>query len=339
MVMFTLRLLGSASLDGPNGPVSGRASLRQRVALLALLAAEHPHPLSRDKLVAYLWPESGTDDARHLLRDSLYILRSTLGENSVLSAGDDLRLNPDRLACDLWEFEAALGRDDPARAVEVYRGPFLSGFHLPDADEFERWTEGERSHLAHRHAQALEQLAERHMRGGDAVGAIGWWTRLAREDPYNSRIALRLMQALEAGGDRAGALRHASVHTELLRTDLDVAPAPEVIVLAERIRRESLPLQGVAPAATEPPRAVSAALDGGEARSRIATSTALSNAAAARENAGSETRRWWIVPPAVLLVAAVAAMLVRSRAAAPSSLDSNLVAVAPFDVVAPALRP
>ena len=168
--MFTLRLLGSASLDGPDGPVTGRAALRQRIALLALLAVEHPRPLSRDKLVAYLWPESGTDDARHLLRESLYILRSALGEDSVLSTGDDLRLNPDRLTCDLWEFEAALARDDLEAAVGVYHGPFLSGFHLSEAEEFEHWADGERSRLARRYGQALEQLAEREMRGGDRCG-------------------------------------------------------------------------------------------------------------------------------------------------------------------------
>ena len=81
--MFTLRLLGGASLDGPDGPVAGRAALRQRVALLALLAVEHPRPLSRDSLLASLWSENGTDEARHLLRDSLYILRSALGDDSV----------------------------------------------------------------------------------------------------------------------------------------------------------------------------------------------------------------------------------------------------------------
>ena len=237
--MFTLRLLGGASLDGPDGPVAGRAALRQRVALLALLAVEHPRPLSRDKLVAYLWPESGTDDARHLLRESLYILRSALGDDSVLSTGDDLRLNPDRLTCDLWEFEAALARDDLEAAVAVYRGPFLSGFHLSDAEEFERWAEGERSRLARRYGQALEQLAERQMQGGDPVRAVEWWSRLAGEDPYNSRIALRYMQALEAAGDRAGALRHASAHSELLRTELDAAPEREVVALAERLRLES----------------------------------------------------------------------------------------------------
>src|SRR5262245_29385200 len=67
LAMFTLRLLGSVFLEGPDGPVTGRAALRQRIALLALLAVEHPRPLSRDKLIADLWPESGTEDARHLL--------------------------------------------------------------------------------------------------------------------------------------------------------------------------------------------------------------------------------------------------------------------------------
>src|SRR4029077_13905435 len=248
-VMYSLRLLGSAFLEGPDGPVAGRVGLRQRIAMLALLAVEHPRPLTRDKLLAYLWPESSTDDARPQLRDSLYILRSALGDDFVLSTGDDLRLNPDRLICDLWEFEAALARDDPEAAVGVYCGPFLTGFHVSDAEEFERWAEGERPRLARRYCQALEQLAERETQGGNPVGAIDWWSRLAGEDPYNSRIALRYMQALERAGDRAGALRHASLHSELLRTALGAVPQGEVVVLSDRLRRES----GVAAGASAEP--------------------------------------------------------------------------------------
>jgi DNA-binding SARP family transcriptional activator len=246
--MFTLRLLGSASLDGPDGPVSGRAALRQRIALLSLLAVEHPRSLSRDSLLASLWSETGTDEARHMLRDSLYILRSALGEDSVQSNGDDLRLNPSRLTCDLWEFDAALGRDDPRAAVAIYGGPFLNGFHLSDAEGFEHWADGERSLLARKYNQALEQLAEREMKHGNPLPAAEWWSRLATEDPYNSRIALRYMHALEAAGDRAGALRHANVHSELLRADLDAAPEREVVAFAERLRLESR----AAPATTLP---------------------------------------------------------------------------------------
>ena len=79
------------------------------------------------------------------------------------------------------------------------------------------------------------------MQDGDAVRAAEWWSRLAAEDPYNSRIALRYMQALEAAGDRAGALRHAKAHSDLLRADLDAAPDREVVALAERLRLESRP--------------------------------------------------------------------------------------------------
>jgi DNA-binding SARP family transcriptional activator len=200
-------------------------------------------------LVADLWPESGSAEARHLLRESLYLLRSALGEDSVLSTGDDLRLNPKRVTCDLWEFEAALARDDLEAAVGVYRGSFFSGFHLSGAEEFERWADGERSRLARRYGQALEQLGERAMAAGDSMRAVEWWARLAGEDPYNSRITLRYMQALEAAGDRAGALRHAKAHAELLRTDLGAAPEGEVVALAERLRQETRPVMNDSPAA------------------------------------------------------------------------------------------
>jgi len=312
--MFTLRLLGSTSLDGPDGPVTGRAAMRQRIALLALLAVEHPRPISRDKLVAYLWPESGTDEARHQLRDSLYILRSALGDDSILSAGDDLRLNSDRLACDLWGFEAALQRDDPEAAVSAYKGPFLSGFHLSDSQEFEPWAERERSRLARLYGQALEQLAERATRKGDAVRSVEWWSRLASEDLFNSRIALRYMQALEAAGDRAGALRHANAHSELLRTELGAVPEREVVALADRLRLESRP--------------------GAVAESAEAQSTwAVSDSIRQTTGAARPTRRNWLpvtalVVGALLGVGVLGGWLLRNRA---TKLTPDRVAVAVFE--------
>jgi DNA-binding SARP family transcriptional activator len=320
LAMFTLRLLGGVSLDGPDGPVAGRAALRQRVALLALLAVEHPRPVSRDKLVADVWPESSTDEARHLLRDSLYILRSALGDDSVLGTGNDLRLNPDRLTCDLWEFEAALARDDPESAVAVYHGPFLSGFHLTGAEEFEHWVGGERSRLGRRYARALEQLAEGQMEAGGPAKAVEWWSRLAREDPYNSRIALRYMQALDAAGDRAGALRHASAHAELLRTELDAAPEREVVALAERLRVDSRGATAGAPAPAFPAWDAPVSSDGGN-QDHIVRAPGTAN---------RPTHRGWALP-AVVGVAAVGVLGVLggalSRDRAPA-LNPKRVAVA-----------
>ncbi len=322
--MFTLRLLGGASLDGPDGPVAGRAALRQRVALLALLAVEHPRPLSRDKLLALLWPESGTADARHLLRESLYIIRSALGEHAVLSTGDDLRLNPDGLACDLWQLEASLGLDDLEGALGLYHGPFLDGFHLSGAEEFERWAEGERAHLARRYASALEQAAERRMQAGDPVRAVEWWSRLARDDPYNSRIALRYMQALDAAGDRAAACRHAAAHSELLRTELGAAPEAEVLAFAERLRTESRVASAETPRRDPPIAAAATTGELGDQRPVPVLST---------PEPIRPSRRGWLVPlvltaGVVVGVGVLGGKLSRAR---PPELAPSRIAAVPFE--------
>jgi TolB-like protein/Tfp pilus assembly protein PilF len=44
------------------------------------------------------------------------------------------------------------------------------------------------------------------------------------------------MHALDAAGDRMAAINHASEHARRLREDLDLAPAPDVVALAERLR-------------------------------------------------------------------------------------------------------
>jgi DNA-binding SARP family transcriptional activator len=310
--MFTFRVLGSASLDGPDGPIAGRAALRQRVALLALLAVEHPRPVSRDRLLAYVWPENGTDDARHLLRDSLYILRSALSDDTVLSTGDELRLNPDRLTCDLREFEAALASNDPDAAVGHYGGSFLSGFHFSGSGEFERWAEVERSRLAGRYRTVLELLAERDTRGGDRSRALEWWSRLAREDPYNSRITLRYMQVLEAAGDRAGALRHAKVHSDLLRAELDAAPEQEVIALAEKLRAQSR-----APAAEAP----------------MPTAGLEPTPAELATEPGKPARRGWVAPTVLALVVVVGVGLLGGTLSQmkPPGLAARRVAATPFE--------
>jgi TolB-like protein/DNA-binding SARP family transcriptional activator/Tfp pilus assembly protein PilF len=238
--MHRLLLFGGALLDAPEGPVAGRAVQPRRLALLALLAVEHPRGLGREKLVAYLWPECDAERGRHLLRDSLYLLRTAVGD-AVLSVSNELRLDPERLQCDLWEFRAALAAGDLEAALALYRGPFLDGLFVDDAAEFERWAEVERSRLALSYREALEALAEQKLASGDTRAAAGAWRGLAEQDPYNSHVVLRLMQALAATGDRAGALRHAAEHTALLQAEFGAEPDADVEALAIRLREISGP--------------------------------------------------------------------------------------------------
>jgi serine/threonine-protein kinase len=247
---FRLELFGGATLAGEDGvALTGRAAQRHRLALLALLALAPGRRLSRDKLIAYLWPDTGAERGRNLMSVAAYVLRAALGGDALLSHGDDLCLNPAVIRADVVEFEAAVERGNPEGAVALYTGLFLDGFFLSGAPEFERWVESQREGLRRAYGKALEQLAERAGASGDEVGAAEWWQRRAVEEPYNSRVARRLMAALAAAGDRAGAIRHAQAHAARLGKEIGAEPDPEVTGLAERLLAGGIPRSAAEPPA------------------------------------------------------------------------------------------
>ena len=186
--------------------------------------------------MALLWPESSPDRARHLLRELLYRLRESLGEDALTSASDAIHLDPTRIACDAWDFEAAFARGDWAEADRVYGGPLLDGFFIDGAPDFERWADGERTRLAALHARALESLAAERGARGEWLEAVALWRRRAGADPLDARVTRQLMEALDAAGDRAAALRQGALHAALLESELGAAPDPAVAALAARLR-------------------------------------------------------------------------------------------------------
>jgi DNA-binding SARP family transcriptional activator len=236
-----LRLLtfGSLSVHGVDGPLAGAAAQPRRLAVLVLVARGGKRGTTRAKLLGLLWPDADDEQGRRVVTQALYALRRDLGSDEAISGTQELRLNPEHVWCDAAEFDVALSSGDAAKAVELYHGPFLDGFRLSSAPEFERWADDERVALRHRMHAAVEGLA----RDADSRGAHGeaasWWRRRAADDPLNARVAIALMSALAAAGDRVGALRHAGVFEALMAEELELPPDREVIELAERLRREA----------------------------------------------------------------------------------------------------
>jgi class 3 adenylate cyclase/DNA-binding SARP family transcriptional activator/TolB-like protein/tetratricopeptide (TPR) repeat protein len=233
---FSLQLLGGAVLQGEAGPVTGRAAHKRRLALMALLAAARGRPVPRERILGLLWPESPAASGRHLLSESLTVLRRELGEDVFISRGDDLLLNREIVDSDLEAFEGAVEAGDNVGAARLYSGPFLDGFYVADAPEFERWAEGERERVGRMFASALEELAGACEASSDVRGAAEWWRRLAAHEPYSSRVSLRLVQALAAAGEREAALLHAGVHAALVREELGTEPSLDLQTYVEGLR-------------------------------------------------------------------------------------------------------
>src|SRR5918911_558676 len=136
--MLRLRSLGGLALDAPSVGLRGAATQRRPLALLALLAAAGERGVSRERILLFFWPESSARRARNTLSQTLYTLRRGLGAEDLVVGTSTLCLNPAIFTTDIWDFEAAVSRGDLEAAVALYRGPFLDGFYLPGAPEFER---------------------------------------------------------------------------------------------------------------------------------------------------------------------------------------------------------
>ena len=234
--MFRLRLFGGLALVGPDGPVRGRAVQPRRLALLALLGASRNHGWSREKIIALLWPDSDPVETRHHLSQSLYLLRKALGEDAISSHGEFIGLNADVVGSDVAAFYRALKAGELAVALDLYTGPFLDGFYIRGAPDFEDWSEAERRSLADAYATAVETLARAAGGEGNHIEAADLWRRLVSHDPYNSRAVLGLMQSLVEGGDPGNALLVAEEHADRMHDDLGVGPGADVEALTERIR-------------------------------------------------------------------------------------------------------
>ena len=126
--MLYLLTLGQLSLHRDGDPVPGFDSQRQGLALLAILGAEGA--VSRDRLLALLWPERDTGHARGSLKQALHHLRRLLGTPDLLHGQAILSLNPAEIETDVGRFVSALERHDHGAAIALYAGPFLDGVHL-----------------------------------------------------------------------------------------------------------------------------------------------------------------------------------------------------------------
>ena len=325
--MFSLITFGRLALHRDGDAVPGFDSHRQGLAILSILAAEGT--ASRDRLMALLWPDSDSARARGSLKQALHRIRHLLGIHDLVQGSAMLSLRPTDIETDVGRFLAALNGGDLATAATLYAGPFLDGVHLGGSGALERWVEERRAEFARRCAGALEGLATDAETRGDRRAAVEYWRRLQAHDPTDGHATLRLMLALEATNQRAGALREAQEHRRRRREEWNFAPDPAVVHLAERLR-------------APPPASDSSAISPrqGEESSPPAPHLVPGPPAGVWSSTAPVRRRHGraLLAAAVFVVPALGVSAVLAlRHGAADAADANLVAVAPFQVLDPSL--
>lgn len=221
---------------------------RKNRALIYYLAA-HPHPLSRDALLAFFWPDHERAAAQRILRTMVYELRKQLSKS--------LRVEDEILAVDAFvdvrQFETALAARNPdlaslSQALELYRGDFLHGFSLPEAPQFDDWIASEQERYRLLAVRGLEQLAQRYESRRDFTTALETLDRALAFDPLRENLQRSALRLHYLNGDRASAIRRYESLRKLLDEEMGVPPMPETRAVYDAIVTDSLQPEGPAPA-------------------------------------------------------------------------------------------
>lgn len=332
--MIELRTLGSVELKGPRGRDYAAILVQpKRLALLTWLALARPGGFARrDTLVALFWPEIDTEHARAALRQAIRFLRRALGDEVIVSRGDELGVDAEVLWCDAVALDAACRADELAEAVALFRGDLLAGLYVSEAStDLEQWIEDERVRLRRTAVAACWTLVERSETSGSLPFAIEYARRAVALAPTDEPGMRRLLALLGRAGDGRGAESAYRQFARRLAAELEVEPERETTELLRAIvasgGRQGTPL---APAPDDTARD----------RSRVAgTATHAATAAPERGQPAalpsaipSRGRRRWIVALVTVLILLGAGAVAREQRLAgrvPASPSAEAASPAP----------
>ena len=226
---------------------------RKTTALLAYLVAEGGLH-SRDKLTALLWPDSEARQAQQGFRTTLVRLRERL----QLALGDDrvpLLVERERVGfdfslpytLDLQIVSQALIVSASAAALvaaaQVIHGPFMEGFSLPDAPEFEGWIIGQSALWQPRANQIFDRLSQQQLASEHIDSALETVIRWLGQDSLNEEAHRRLMRLHFLNGDRAAALQAYEACRRLLAEEMHLPPEPATEAVVTHIRTTVPPVR------------------------------------------------------------------------------------------------
>lgn len=329
-----LKTFGGLSIVVADGSVvTGAATQRRRLALLAVLAAAGGSGITRERLIGMFWPDQDEERARAALAQALYALRKAIGVEELVVGTTSLRLNEIALPSDVATFRKAVSQERWTDAAAAWTGPFLDGVVLPEAEGFERWAETERAVLAREVLTVLERLARDAEQAGQWKEAVHWWQRRVAVDPLAAAGTIGLMEAMAAAGDVPAALRHARVYETLVEQELELTPEAAVMDLKQRLmagahKRRSGPATRTAHVPVgDPERDAVAQEQGGLKRTQRET--------ASRRAEGLRPRRyaagWLIGAGAVVALGAASVLMILRRGDSPPPVGhAQVLAVGGF---------
>lgn len=247
-----VQILGRFALRTPVGEIDPAAfGGRLPRRLMRLLAIRQGQVVTRDALIAALWPERAPSDPDANLNVLVSRARRAVGESDLIvtSAAGYALAGADRCLVDATRLmerastghaHLEAGRADAALrhllgALELWGEPLAE-------DAYEEWAQPYRRRLATTHQQVLEDAAAAALALRDPVQAVEYAQAALRHEPLRENAAGLLLRAFVSSGDRAAALTEYDQFRRRLAQELGVDPSASLQELHGRILRDELPV-------------------------------------------------------------------------------------------------
>jgi predicted ATPase/DNA-binding SARP family transcriptional activator len=249
MTRLDLTLFGPPTISIDGVPLNSRVD--KAVALVALLALQGP-TMHRDALIANLWTGSDNSKAHAALRTAIWRLKQSRLSPWLDVDRERISLNTEHdLWLDIAEFMANLKLSkthahdaDSAcpicfpllnRAVELYRGDFMSGYSPRNANGFDDWRTDHTNILRSDYLNTLERLVKGYYqdaRYGQALQIARRWLAI---DQYNEEAHNLLLRIYASNGQRANAIAQYRSYKRLVEKNLGIEPSSEITALYKHI--------------------------------------------------------------------------------------------------------
>lgn len=250
IAVLRVHSLGQVEVSLGDQPVDERSWKTQKTKLLFAKLADHfPRPLSADRLMAELWPDSDQAGARNNLNAAVSNMRKPLrsgpkGFDPVLRNGDMLGLNPEQpFWHDVKELELAhqqaqraleVGNVEVAmshfsRVVRLYRGPYIEGAYFD-------WISQRQSTLENKVVEALQHLTTHRVEQHRYREALEYALRLIVLQPEHERAHLAAMTSYLGLEQHDKAIAHHEAHKGRLEEELGDEAQTELARLYQMAR-------------------------------------------------------------------------------------------------------
>ena len=222
---------------------------RKAVALAAFLTV-HGRPVLRERLADLFWPDYSRHSALASLRRTLSAMGKVLGKFWINADRQTICFVPGKaVEVDVLTFQDLVRRGgvdgdrfnknsgslhDLERAAKTYNGPFLSGFSLLDAPDFDDWQFARKEELERDYIRTLQTLAQTYEKQGNDKAAMAHAWAWAEHDALNEAAHRCLIRLYGRSGQKNRVQQQFEKCADLLDAELGINPDPETSRLADR---------------------------------------------------------------------------------------------------------